>query len=56
MSSPGLKVSNMLVGKSRKLLIDPKRMKQLCQSRNGAQVWKYLAVKVKSDAVKNNTA
>ena len=32
------------------------RMKWLCQSRNDAQLWISLAVKVKSDAVKNNIA
>ena len=31
-------------------------MKQLGQSRNGAQLWMYLVVKVKSDAIKNSIA
>ena len=31
-------------------------MKQLGQSRNDAQLWMCLVVKVKSDATKNNTA
>ena len=36
--------------------IAPERMKKLCQSGNDAQLWMCLAVKVKSDAVKNNIA
>ena len=31
-------------------------MKRLSQSRNDPQLWMCLVVKVKSDAVKNNTA
>ena len=31
-------------------------MKRLSQSRNDAQLWMWLVVKVKSNAVKNNTA
>ena len=34
----------------------PVRMKQLGQSRNDAQLWMCLVVKVKSDAVKKNIA
>ena len=34
----------------------PEGMKRLSQSRNNAQVWMCLEVKVKSDAVKNNIA
>ena len=33
--------------------IAPERMKRLSQSRNDAQLWTYLGVKVKSDAVKS---
>ena len=33
--------------------IAPERMKMLSQSRNDAQLWTYLMVKVKSDAVKS---
>ena len=44
----------MLVEKGRE--IAPERMKKLCQSGNDAQLWMCLAVKVKSDAVKNNIA
>ena len=47
----------MLIGKSRgQLLIAPERMKRLDQSRNNAQLWMCLVVKVKSNAVKNNIA
>ena len=54
---PGWKVSIMLLGKSGgQLLIAPERMKLLDQSRNDAQLWMCLVVKVKSDAVKNNVA
>ena len=55
--SPGQKRCNMLLGKSRgQLLIAPERMKWLGQSKNDAQLWMCLVVKVKSNAVKNNTA
>ena len=54
---PDQKVSNILLGKSRgQLLIAPERMKQLGQSRNNAQLWLCLVVKVKSDAIKHNVA
>ena len=47
----------MLLGKSRgQLLIAPERMKQLGQSKNDAQLWMCLVVKIKSNAVKNNIA
>ena len=43
----------MVLGKSRgQLLITPERMKQLGESRNDAQLWIYLVVKVKSDVVR----
>ena len=38
------------------LQIAPGRTKQWSQSRNDAQLWMCLVVKVKSDAVKNNIA
>ena len=41
-------------GKSRE--IAPERMKRLGQSRNDTQLWMFLVVKVKSDAIKNNIA
>ena len=57
MSPTGQKVSNMLLEKTKgQLLIAPERMKQLSQSRNDAQLWMCLVVKVKSNAVKNNIA
>ena len=50
-------MSSVLLGKSRgQLLIAPERMKQLGQSRNNAQLWLCLVVKVKSDAIKHNIA
>ena len=43
----------MLLGKSRgQLLIVPERMKRLDQSRNDAQLWMCLVVKVKFSAVR----
>ena len=45
---------NMLLEKSRE--IAPEGMKRPSQSRNDAQLWMCLVVKVKSDAVKNNIA
>ena len=54
---PGQKMSSMLLGKSRRQLrIAPERMKQWGQSRNDAQLWMCLVVKVKSKAVNNNIA
>ena len=57
---PGQKVSNMLSGKSGGLLaiINSSRQNEALghQSRNDAQLWMCLVVKVKSNAVKNNTA
>ena len=47
-------MSNMLPGKSGE--IAPERMKQLGQSGIDAQLWMCLVVKVKSDAIKNNSA
>ena len=57
MSPPHLKVPNMILGKSGgELLITPERMKQLDQSRNDAQLWMSLVMKVKSDAATNSIA
>ena len=54
---PGWKVSNMLMGKSRRqLLTAPKRMKWLGHSGNNTQLWMCLVVKVKSNDEKNNIA
>jgi len=47
----------MLLGKSRgQLPPAPERIKQLSQSRNDAQLWICLVMKVKSDNVKNSIA
>ena len=51
--SPGQKVSDMLLAKSRE--ITPEGMKRLSQSGN-TQLRMYLVVKVKSDAIKNKFA
>ena len=57
MSPPGLKVSNILLGKSGgELLRVPERMKQLGQSRNDTQLWMCPVMKVKSNASENNIA
>ena len=60
MSSLGQNMSNMLLGKSGgQIVVDPEKMKQLGQSGKDAQLWMCLGVKVvkvKFDAVKNNTA
>ena len=54
---PCQRVSNMLLGKSGgQFFIASGGMKQLGQRRNDAQLGMCLEVKVKSDAVKNNTA
>ena len=47
----------MILGNRRgQLLIAPKRMKWVGQSRNGTQLWMCLMVKGKFSAVKNNIA
>ena len=57
LSCPGQKVSSMPQRKSGgKLLIAPERMKWLGQSGNNTQLWIYLVMKVKSNAVKNSFA
>ena len=54
---PDWKVFHTLLGKSGgQLLIASERMKQLGQSGYAAQLWMCLVVKVKYNAVKNNTA
>ena len=53
--APGWKVSSLLLGKSGgPLVVGPERTKQLDQSRNHAQLWMLLVVKVKSNSVKNS--
>ena len=54
MNSSGRWVSNMLLQKSRE--IAPERKKRLNQSKNNAQLWMCLGIKVKSDSVKKNGA
>ena len=54
MTPLGQQVSNMLLWKSAE--IAPGEMKRLSQSKNDAQWWMCLAVKVKFNAVKNITA
>ena len=54
MNFPGQLVSNMLLEKNGEIVTE--RMKRLSQRRNNAQSWICLVVKVKSNAVKNNTA
>ena len=52
MSHPAQYMFNMVLGKSGE--ITPERMKRLAQSRNDAQLWMCLVVKLTSDVVKNN--
>ena len=55
MSTPGQKVTSMLLGKSRgPLLTGPERMNWLSPSGNDTQLWMCLEMKVNSSAVKNN--
>ena len=46
--------SNMLLEKSRE--VTPERMKWLSQSKNSAQLWMWLVMEIKYDAVKNSIA
>ena len=54
MNSPGQWVPNMLLDKSGD--IAPERMKRQSQSENNTQLWMWLVMEVKSNAVKNNIA
>ena len=54
MNSSGQYVPDMLLEKSKE--IAPEGMKRLSQSGNNSQLWMYLVVKVKSDAINNNIA
>ena len=47
-------VSNSLLEKSGE--ITPKRMMRQSQNENKTQLWMWLVIEVKSDAVKNNIA
>ena len=54
MNSPGWLLPNMLLEKSGE--ITPERMKRWSQSKNNTQLWMWLVMEVKFDAVKNNIA
>ena len=54
MNSPGEYVPNMLLEKSGEIVQE--RMKPLAQSGNDAKLWMCLVVKIKSNALENNTA
>ena len=54
MNPTGQQVSNMLMEKSGE--IAPEGIQRLSQRGNSAQLWTYLVVKVKSDAVKSHIA
>ena len=54
MNSPGRKVPIMLLEKSAE--IAPERVKRQCQSENNAELWMWLVMEVKSNAVKTNIA
>ena len=55
MSTPGQKVSDIVLGKSREIAL--KIMKRLGQSENhDTKLWMCLVVKVKFNPVKNNIA
>ena len=54
MNCPGRQVPNMLLEKSEE--ITPERIKRWSQSKNNIQLWIWLVMEVKSDAVKNNIA
>ena len=54
MNSPDLQVPNMLLEISGE--ITPERMKRRSQNKNSAQLWMWLVMEVKSDAVNSNIA
>ena len=54
MNFPGWEVPNMLLEESGE--ITPERVKEWSQSENNAQLWMWLVMEGKSDAVKNNIA
>ena len=53
-NSPGQEVPNMLLEISGE--ITPERMKRQSQSKNNTQLWMWLVIEVKSDAVKSDIA
>ena len=54
MNSPGQQAPSMLQEKSAE--ITPERVKRQSQRQDNTQLWMWLVMEVKSDAVKNNTA
>ena len=54
MNFPGQYVPDVLMEKGREITTD--RMKRESQSENTAQLWMWLIMEVKSDAVKNSFA
>ena len=50
---PGWKVPNMLLENSE---VTPERVKRRSESKNSTQLWMWLVMEVKPDAVKNNIA
>ena len=54
MNSPGQQVPSMLLEISGE--ITPERMKRQSQSKNNTQLWMWLVVEARSDAVKRNIA
>ena len=54
MNSPGQSVPNMLLEKSEE--ITPEKNEGRSQSKNNAQLWLWLVMEVKSNAIKNNIA
>ena len=54
MNSPGRQVSHMLLEISGE--ITPERVKRWSQSKNNTQLWMWLMMELKSNAVKNNIA
>ena len=54
MNSPGWYVPNMLLEKTGE--ITPERMKKWSQGKNKAQLFMWLVMEIKSEAVKNNIA
>ena len=53
---PGSEGVQYATGEESALLMAPERMKQVGQSRNDAQLWLWLVMKIKPDAIKNNIA
>ena len=49
-------MSSVLVGKDRGQLSEKKKERKVGPKQNNTQLWMCLVVKVKTDAVKNNTA